>query len=157
MFRRLSRFAGRRRFRSAEGRRNEQVPECGQPLRGSPHRPSEYLPLQFIAASDLRSSDAAGGNAGEAVYLPPPPAWPVVTRSNSPCCWPPMRFRSYALLRFYPPERRTPATPAARRSVPCTSNGSTTNHYESKNQRSCYWKKNISIYGCAASWSGSKQ
>ena len=26
-----------------------------------------------------------------------------------------------------------------------------------KNQRSCYWKKNISIYGCAASWSGSKQ
>lgn len=46
---------------------------------------------------------------------------------------------------------------AARRSVPCTSNGSTTNHYESKNQRSCYWKKNISIYGCAASWSGSKQ
>ena len=63
MFRRLSRFAGRRRFRSAEGRRNEQVPECGQPLRGSPHRPSEYLPLQFIAACDLRSSDAAGGYA----------------------------------------------------------------------------------------------
>ncbi|WP_370866398.1 hypothetical protein [Alistipes onderdonkii] len=61
------------------------------------------------------------------------------------------------VLRFYPPERRTPAIPAARRSVPCTSNGSTTNHYESKNQRSCYWKKNISIYGCAASWSGSKQ
>lgn len=157
MFRRLSRFAGRRCFRSAEGCRNEQVPECGQPLRGLPHRPSEYLPLQFIAACDLRSSDAAGGYAGEAVDMPPPHGRPEAARPDFPGRRASMRLRIEALLRFYPPERRTPAIPAARRSVPCTSNGSTTNHYESKKQRSCYWKKNISIYGCAASWSGSKQ
>ena len=55
-------------------------------------------------------------------------------------------YASKPLLRFYPPERRTPAIPAARRSVPCTSNGSTTNHYESKKIRDHVTGKRIFRY-----------
>ena len=116
--------------------------------------------LRFTALCDARSPDRADGYAGKAADLPPPHGRQGVLRPDPRGNRASMRLRIGARFRFYPPERRLSVAPAALRSVLLSSN---VTHLQLriimnlKIRRQCYWKKNISTSGCAASWRNSKR